>query len=385
MPSKLILGKYQQLPNIPTAILDAIPKTIVSQLRLLKIGDTSIANLPKALIPSKLCTLDLAYVGVDDRQLCTFISQNSDSLETINLQYVVETSQSPLFAKYNGSRLKRLESFSIAGPQNVSSSGVLQMFGCGQSLKQLKLESLPMFSAISWTSVLTDLAIPTADCAKGMDIVSFGAATGCFLFWDSVVAFLRGRCGSELKKLVINGSTKGSDDVLYPRLFDYLLEVPQNKLTSFTLMWRDHLGLHPEQASQLSRFCPSVTMLHLCILFPTTEASPTDLLLTIVSSFQKLKRLHLTFLAKSSGGDEDELSDEEQRASEAYSAAMQKIKLDVNKRGPVFTHFVHAAVRKLPNLEEVSWSIYDRANVSAADHKAYVQVRCILFVYHLSS
>ena len=149
---------------------------------LFNTGNHCIGNVFKSPTQSTLRILDLAYVGVDDRQLCTFISQNSDSLETINLQYVVEMSQSPLFAEYNGSRLKRLESFSIAGPQNVSSRGVLQMFGCGQSLKQLKLESHSMFSAISWTSVLTDLAIRTADCAKGMDIVSFGAATGCSLF-----------------------------------------------------------------------------------------------------------------------------------------------------------------------------------------------------------
>ena len=265
---------------------------------LFNTGNNCIGNVFKSPTQSTLRILDLAYVGVDDRQLCTFISQNSDSLETINLQYVVEMSQSPLFAKYNGSRLKRLESFSIAGPQNVSSSGVLQMFGCGQSLKQLKLESLPMFSAISWTSVLTDLAIPTADCAKGMDIVSFGAATGCSLFWDSVVSFLRGRCGPKIKELHINGLVETSKDEPHPGLFEYLREAPQINLISLTLNWGDG---SKHDLKEICQLYTSVETLHLTTPFLPPIDSAVKFLREFISPFKKLKELHLT-LVKTRGG-----------------------------------------------------------------------------------
>ncbi|PAV18789.1 hypothetical protein PNOK_0563200 [Pyrrhoderma noxium] len=265
---------------------------------LLNTGNRCIENVFKSPAQSTLRILDLAYVGVDDRQLCTFISQNSDSLEAINLQYVVETSQSPLFEKYDGSRLKRLESFSIAGPQNVSSIGVLQMFGRGQSLKQLKLESLTKLSVFFWTLVLADLAIPTADCAKGMDVVSFGAVTGYIPFWDSVVAFLRGRCGPKIKELHINGLVEKSKDEPHPGLFEYLREAPQINLISLTLNWGDG---SKHDLKEICQLYTSVETLHLTTPFLPPIDSAVKFLREFISPFKKLKELHLTLVKTRDG------------------------------------------------------------------------------------
>ncbi|THH05635.1 hypothetical protein EW145_g4648 [Phellinidium pouzarii] len=368
----VILGHFQHDPEILSALVNVLPSNVISNVHYLKIYDSSLVKTPSITHLSHLRSLVLGYVNVQNADLCFIVAQNSKTLEELRLNWIVEVSQSPLFSNYSGPTLENLKVLALRGPQPFSLDGIRTVLGSGQSLEEIGLESLSAPTALAWAQILVNLRNENSQCIAEMRSVRFGAPNGCGEFWDSVAQFLC-HCGSCLNTLSINGSPRGPVGAFPPALFNYFLKYTQPNLSDLILIWRDDVGLAYDAALSLGMFCPSVNLLHVSLCFPPGKS---DNLLSLISPFIGLRRLHLTFLSWP--------------MLAVMSSALRigtpiDTSDDITQNGPLFQQFIKGAVARHPDLDEVSWSIYDRLSFSAEEPKTYVKVNLQTKLVHQRS
>ncbi|KAL5523650.1 hypothetical protein ACEPAG_7823 [Sanghuangporus baumii] len=354
----VILGLFQQSPEILDSLCKALPVGVLPSLQFLKVYDATLES-PPLRSTSALRVLDLGYVNVDGSELCTLVSQNAETLEEIQLRWIIEPTQTPLFSDYSGSAVKNLKIFASQGPLHHSSSGLQRLLGEASMLEELHLESQSMISAAVWGHVFSNLTSKGNWTAQQMHVVKLGASAGCSEFWDAVVKFLC-RCGDGLNSLYINGSSKGSIGPFPSGLLSYFANHSQPKLSSLVLIWRDDDGFSPESAITLASFAPNLELFHVSLPFPPDLVNK---LLGMMSPFPKLRRAHFTFL-KSAWPDTDQ----------HYPNVYDEMAGQIDRKGPVFREFLRRAADQHSLLTEASWSVYDRRAYSSVGPKAYVKV-----------
>ncbi|KAI5120351.1 hypothetical protein M0805_009426 [Coniferiporia weirii] len=360
----IILGHFEHDPEVLSSLLNVFSKNdVLFNTHHLKIYDASLVKIPSLALLSQLRSLDLGYVGVADSALCTIVSRNAGTLEELRLNWIMETTQTQLFSNYSSPVLDELRVFATQGPQPVSADGLKRLLGDGQALEEIGLESLSVSSALEWAQVLIELGGNGTRKAREVRSVRFGAATGCRNFWDSVAHFLC-HCGDRLESICINGSPRGPSGPFPSALLDYFLEHRQQSLSDLIIIWRDGVGLTPQFPPALESFSPSLNLLHVCLLFPS---SGVDSLSSMISPFTKLRRLHLTFL-KHTNTDVQSLL--------AHVKTVKCLSEDIEQKGPLFQEFLRSAIASHPDLEEVSWSIYDKFGFSVEGPKIIRESPC---------
>lgn len=326
-----------------------IPDEIFQNLLYLKLYDVTLIQNQSLRMLSSLRRLDIGYAAVADSELLNVLSQNAHSLEELSLNWLMEAQQKPLFSSSPGPLLEKLKSFVTKGPLVFSLTGLQEIIGEGRQLRELKLQSLSISSSQTWAQVLQNISNNSQPLMQ-MHSVGFGAATNCTDFWDSVAQFLN-RCSGHLRVISINGGPRGSNTRIPDTLRQSLLYdmARQPYLSDLILAWRNDIGIDYDTVLSLRNLSTALDLLHLIMRFPPENA--VNHLLELIAPFTSLRKLHLVFTR---------CSDDEDPDYYRYRSAHIHAGVEIGTRGRLWQEFVRKATILLPQLEEVSWSLFDR-------------------------
>ena len=272
------------------------------------------------------------------------LASNAHTLQDLRLCWIMEASQNRLLE--SGSTcavpLPALKTFRSQGPHGFDKDGLTTLFSGVESLQGLHLESLAIQSgSVSvWADLLVYLVQEKAASISALKAVSLGAPINSELFWAAGSRLLC-NCGSQIERLSINGSPKGTRMPFPQSLKDCFAEnlTVQPKLKDLNLIWRDDTGVDIGTIRALPVVFPSVEHLHLTM--STFSPNIVESFLDLFKAFNSLRSLHLVFPIRNNND------------------LLYTFKLDILHKRGACTGFITRLVPLLPMLRYLSLSVYE--------------------------